>query len=131
MNHRKEYLRKHSKTWWLSKSFYTRYMLREVSSFFIGVYMFVVLVGLMRLSEGEAAYNAFLLALQGPWSILFHITAFLLICFHAISWFNVTPQAMPLYLGDKPVPGAFIIGAHYAAWFVASAVVFLFAAGGV
>ncbi len=61
---RKPYVRPISNTWWLEKPEYTLYMLRELTSVFVGGYAVVMLVGLRRLSEGQAAYEAFLAALR-------------------------------------------------------------------
>jgi fumarate reductase subunit C len=40
----------------------------------------------------------------------------------------VTPKAMPVQIGEKFLPGAVIVGAHYAGWLLASIAV-LFLAG--
>ena len=45
-------------SWWLSQPRYVRYMLREVSAVFIGAYILVLIVGLLRLSQGPAAYES-------------------------------------------------------------------------
>jgi fumarate reductase subunit C len=49
---------------------------------------------------------------------------------NATSWFNVTPKAMPVQIGEEFLPGKFIVLAHYAVWIVASLAV-LFLAGAV
>lgn len=126
---RKPYIREVPKTtWWLSQRRYLRYMAREVTCIFIGVYTVVLLVGIRRLAEGPASYEAFLEGMNTPLSILFHIVAFAFTVYHATSWFNVTPAAMPIQRGEEMVPGRVIIGAHYAGWAVVSLVV-LFMAG--
>jgi fumarate reductase subunit C len=43
------------------------------------------------------------------------------------SWFNVTPKAMPVQIGEDFLPGKYIVGAHYAAWLVASLLILYFA----
>ena len=45
------------------------------------------------------------------------------VLFHAVTWFNLAPQAMVVHLGGKRLPGALIAGANYAAWVVATALV--------
>ena len=52
-------------TWWLKQPRYIRYMAREVSSAFLCAYSLVIVVGLIRLAQGEAAYDAYLQALWG------------------------------------------------------------------
>jgi fumarate reductase subunit C len=123
---RKPYIRSVSRSgWWLTQSRYIRYMAREVTCLFIGAYTIVLVVGLIRLSQGEAAYQGFLDALRQPASLAFHCLALIFALYHTATWFNVTPKAMPLHLGDRPVPGGAIVGAHYAGWAVVSAVVLL------
>ncbi len=127
---RRPYVREASRTWWwLAQPRYVRYMVREVTCLFIGGYAAILIVGIVRLSQGQAAYEGFLDAVQGPASLAFHGLAFLFALYHTTTWFNVTPKAMPLRVGGWRVPGGAIVGAHYAGWLAVSAVV-LFLAGG-
>jgi fumarate reductase subunit C len=48
--------------------------------------------------------------------------------YHTVTWFNVTPKALPVQMGEAFVPQGAIAGAHYAGWAVLS-VVILFVAG--
>ena len=114
--------------WWLAQPRYIRYMAREVSCVFIGAYTGVVVVGLVRLSEGAVAWGGYLEALQGRGSVAFHLLALGFALYHTTTWFNVTPKAMPVQLGETRLPGGVIIGAHYAGWAVVSALV-LYLAG--
>jgi len=126
---RRPYVREMSKSgWWLSQHRYVGYMIRELSCILIGAYTAVLVVGLIRVSQDQAAYVDYLDTLWGPVGFVFHAVAFLFALYHSISWFNVTPKAMPLRMGDRRVPGGAIIGAHYAGWAVVSAAV-LFLAG--
>ena len=127
---RRPYKRAVSTTsWWLMQPRYIRYMAREVSCVFIGAYTAVVVVGLVRLSDGAAAWGGFLDALRTPASVVFHALALAFALYHTTTWFNVTPKAMPVQLGDAQLPGGVIIAAHYAGWAVVSALV-LYLAGG-
>jgi fumarate reductase subunit C len=107
--------------WWLSQPRYTIYMVRELTCVFIGAYTLVILVGLFRLSQSSAAYGAFLDALQSRLSIVFHLLALLFAVFHTVTWFGLTPKAMPLRLGQKTVPPVAIVMAHYVVWLMVSA----------
>ncbi len=125
---RRPYRRTVSTTkWWLAQPRYIRYMAREVSCVLIGAYTAVVVVGLVRLSEGAAAWGAFLEALQSPASVVFHLLALAFALYHTTTWFNLTPKAMPVQLGEASLPGGVIIGAHYAGWALVSALVLLLA----
>lgn len=118
---RRPYVRKIRKFWWLGQRRYTIYMVRELTCLFIGAYVFVILAGLFRLSQGPAAYRAFLDALQGSFAIVFHLLALVFALFHMATWFSLTPKAMPLRFGERAVPGRVIIMAHYVVWIVVSA----------
>jgi len=116
-------------SWWLAQPRYIRYMGREVSCVFIGAYTAVVVIGLIRLAESGAAWGAFVAALQTPASLIFHGFALAFALYHATTWFNVTPKAMPVQIGDIVLPDSVIIGAHYAAWAVVSGLLFYLAGG--
>lgn len=125
---RKPYVREVPKThWFLRQPRYLRYMAREVTCVFIGAYTVFLLVALARLAEGREAYEAFLHGLAGPAGIAFQLVILAFALYHTISWFNVTPKAMPVQLGESFVPGEFIIAAHYAGWITVSAVVLVLA----
>ncbi len=100
-------------------------MMREMSAFFIGVYVLILIVGLSQLAQGEAAYNAFLAIATGPAEVAFAIVTLIFAIYHSYTWFQVTPKAMPLILGGKRIPGAIIIAAHWFGFAVVSASLWL------
>ncbi len=123
---RKPYIRKVSKTtWFLSQPRYKRYMAREVTCIFIFAYTFLLIWALGSLANGEEAFAAFLDTLNSPLGILFNLAALVVTAYHSISWFNVTPQAMPIQRGEEFVPGNIIVGAHYGGWAVVSLIVLI------
>lgn len=114
-------------TWFFRHPRYLRYMSREITSIFIGAYCLLLVVGLQRLSAGQADYEAFLLALRSPVSIVFHVLVLVASVYHAATWFNATQKAMPLQIGEEFVPGNWISGAHYVAWAVLTGIVLIVA----
>ena len=121
---RNPYVREVPKTsWFFRQPRYMRYMAREVTSFFIGAFSILLVVALKRLSQGPEAFQGFLDALRGPWGVLFCLVALVAAVYHSTSWFNVTPQAMPIQRGEEFVPGKMIVGAHYGVWAVVSLIV--------
>jgi len=107
---------------------YLRYMAREFSCLFIGTYTLLMVWGLRELSNGPAAWQAFLECLRTPASVTFHVLALGFASYHSITWFNLTPKALPVQVGEDFVPDRVISGAHYAAWALLS-VAILFLAG--
>lgn len=125
---RKPFVREVSKTgWYFKHPRYMRYMSREVTCVFIGAFALLLLCAVERLSKGQAAYESFLVAITGPWSVLGLLIVLVFAVHNATSWFNVTPKALPVQIGEEFLPGKYIIGAHYAAWAIASLVVLFFA----
>ena len=43
--------------WWRRDSFFVRYMVREATAIAVLVYAIVLAVGVMRLAQGDAAWN--------------------------------------------------------------------------
>ena len=125
----KPYVREVSRYgWFLRNPRYRRYMAREVTCVFIGLHALILLVALKRLSEGREAWEAFLHNLTGPTGVVLQLVILAFAVYHSTSWFNVTPKAMPVQIGEQFLPGAVIIGAHYATWLIATVAV-LFLAG--
>lgn len=123
---RRPYKPELSKTsWWLKQPRYVRYMMREISAAFIGIYVLVLITGLFRLSQGKAAYNAFRTAAEGPVGLIFAIIAIAFALYHTYTWFQVTPKAMPLMIGGKRVPGVAIVAAHWLGFFIVGTALWL------
>ena len=121
---RKPYVRAVPRTWWfLRHPRYVRYMAREFSCLFIGAYTLLLVVGLRRLADGPEAYADFLESLGTPLAIAFHLLALVFSAYHSITWFRLTPKALPVQIGDRFVPDGLISGVHYAGWALVSLVV--------
>ena len=119
----KPYVRPMPGDWWLQRLPYLSFMAREVSSVFVAAYVVVFMVMLNRISQGPAAYQAFLEGLQSPLAIFFHVVALIFALIHTLSWFSLTPKAMMLHIGEDRVPSVLILGSHYLAWIAISAFV--------
>ena len=125
---RRPYVRPVSKTaWWTAKPSYQGYMAREVTCIFIGAYMAALVVGLLRVSQGAEAWNGWVAGMLSPVGIVFQLLCLGFAVYNTVSWFNVTPKAMPITIGEQRVSGTVIVGAHYAAWAGLSVIVILIA----
>lgn len=125
---RKPYVREMPRfAWVFGHPRYLRYMTRELSCIFIGVYTLLLVCGVGRLAAGQAAYEAFLESLRSPLSIAFHVLALAFAVYHSVTWFNLTPKALPVQLGEEFIPDGVIAGAHYAVWVVLSVGLLYFA----
>jgi fumarate reductase subunit C len=112
--------------WWRRNPYFVRYMLREASSVFLAIYAFILLVGLARLAQGEAAYNAWLTALASPASVVFHWFALLTVGYHAYTWWQVAPKSAPdIRIGGRPLPQMVITAGGWLATLGASALIYV------
>lgn len=111
-------------SWWLRQQRYVSYMMREVSSLFIGLFSLLMVCGLFQLSRGEEAFTSWTDVL---WNSMPILSAVMLVfaTYHSYTWFKVTPKAMPLKMSGKRILGSIIIGAHLLAWALASAFVWI------
>lgn len=125
---RKPYVRAITSEWIFRHPRYLRYLVREFSCLFIGGWTLLMVWGLKQLSQGPAAWAVFLEVLRSPGSIVFHVLALGFAVYHSITWFNLTPKALPLQIGEGFVPDRAIAGAHFGAW-AALSLVILYLAG--
>lgn len=123
---RKPYVREFPRTtWYLKKNRDRLHMAQEITSIFIAIYAFILLLGLGALATGPQAWQGFLEALGSPLSLLFHWIVFVVALFHSISWFNVTHKAMPIQRGEDFLPGGVIVASHYVVWILFSLIVII------
>lgn len=124
----KPYVRQVARTsWYLHRRRDRMHMAQELSSLFIGGYALLLLWGLKALAAGPEAYQAFLAGLGNPWSVALQWLVLAVTLFHTFSWFQVTPKAMPVQIGDKFLPGGVIVVGHYVVWVALSLLILFFA----
>jgi fumarate reductase subunit C len=114
--------------WWRRDPFFVRYMAREATALGVAAYAIVLLTGLWRLAQGEAPFQAWLLALRSPLSIVLHLVLLAAMVYHAVSWFEIMPKTMPmLFVRGQRVQARTITGTGIAAVVLASIVVLVLA----
>ena len=116
--------------WWRKNPFYVRYMIREASSVFLAIYTVILLVGLLRLTQGEAAYEAWRAALTSFGSVVFHGLALLTVGYHAYTWWKVAPKTAPdLRFAGRPFPQLVMTAGGWLATLGVSALVYIVVRG--
>lgn len=116
--------------WWKKNPYFVEYMIHEGTALFVAAYAFVLLFGLLRLSQGEAAWLGFVEGLKSPLALLFHVAALAMIGYHSYTWFKIMPRTLPpVMVGGKKLPAAAITGGGLAAVAVASVALFALAWG--
>ncbi|OGA13095.1 MAG: fumarate reductase [Betaproteobacteria bacterium RIFCSPLOWO2_02_FULL_63_19] len=104
MDKRRPYVRSMN-SWWKRDPFFVRYMVMEATSVLVALYAVILLVGLLRLSQGEAAFNGWLGALESGPSILLHVLILVVFLYHLWSWFKVMPKTLPMiFVNGKKLP---------------------------
>jgi fumarate reductase subunit C len=110
--------------WWVRKRSYFVFVMRELSSIFVAWLVVYLLLFLYSVGRGATAYADFLDWASTPWVVALNVVSLLFLALHVVTWFILTPQAMPTKLGSRPVPAALVIASQYAALLVVSAIVF-------
>ena len=117
------YHRRMSTWWWLKKRSYFIFVMRELSSIFIAWLVVYLTLFVRAIGHGEAAYDDFLDTAASPWLVVINLVAFAFLVLHLITWFMLTPRAMVVSVGGRPLPPAAIIGGQYVGLAVVSAVI--------
>ena len=106
--------------WWLGKSAYIKFILRELSSVAVAWTVALLLIQIWALSSGEQAYARFTSSMASPWMIAVNVVAFAFLMLHSITWFNLAPKAMVVRIRGIRVPALLISGPQFLAWIVIS-----------
>ena len=114
--------------WWRRDPFFVRYMVREATALAVLVYAIVLTVGVVRLAQGEAAFNGWLHALRSPVSLALHAVLLVSMIVHAHSWFEIMPKTMPIIVvGGRRLAARTIQRAGWAATVAVTVLVFALA----
>ena len=126
---RKPYLRP-IRGWWKRDPYYIRYLAMEATSILIALYALILLFGLLRLGQGEAAFNGWLEALRSPPSIALHGLLLLVFAYHSYSWFKVMPKTLPaIYWRGAKLPQPLITRIGVAAAVIVNLLIIALLAG--
>jgi len=110
--------------WWLGRGSYFLFILRELSSLAVAWFVAGLLLLIRAVSAGPAAYQQFLASARLPAVLGLNAIALAFVVLHAITWFNLAPQAMVVHVAGRRVPGWCIAASNYAALVVATAVIY-------
>jgi fumarate reductase subunit C len=107
--------------WWLRRRSYTAFVLRELSSVFVAWFVVFLLLMVRAVANGPASYERFLDRAASLWLIAVNVVALAFVLYHAVTFVNLTPQAMVVKARGRRVPPRMLAGSIYLAWFVVSA----------
>jgi fumarate reductase subunit C len=124
---RKPYVRPMTR-WWQRDPYFVRYMWREGTSLAVAAYALVLMTGVLRLAQGQSAFDGWLQALRSWPSIVFHLVLLAALVLHAVSWFEIMPKTMPmLFVGGQRVAAVTVTRAGIGAAVAAALVLFALA----
>lgn len=114
------YYPKMRRTWWLERPSYIRFMIREVTSVFIAIFLVVLLIQVHQVAQGPEAYAALVAKLRSPGWVVFHVVALAFALYHTVTWFMLTGVVQVVRLGDRQVPPGLVVAGTFVAWGVVS-----------
>lgn len=109
--------------WWLGQWQYLKFILRELSSVFVGLAVVMTLLQLRALRGGPEAYARFQDRLHSPAIVVLSVVSLFFVLFHTVTWFNLAPRAVAVRMRGKRIPEWLIAGPNYVAWIVVSGAV--------
>jgi fumarate reductase subunit C len=119
--HPRWYRRRMSVFWWVSRRSYLIFVLRELSSVFVAWSVVFLLLLVRAVSQGSPEYQQFVDWSSALWMLALNVVALAFVVFHAITWFNLAPQAMVVRVRGKRVARSQVALAHFAGWALLSA----------
>jgi fumarate reductase subunit C len=119
----KSYHARVSTYWWLGRWTYLKFILRELSSVFVAWFVIVTLFQISALVRGPSEYVEFQDWLSRPLIVALNVISLFFVIFHALTWFNLAPKAMPIRVRGKRLPSFAVAAPNYAGWILISATV--------
>ncbi len=106
--------------WWLERRSYFLFILRELSSLAVAWSVLYLLALIVAVSRSDVAYQQFLDWSRTPFALFMNIVSLVFVILHAVTWFNLAPQAMVVKVAGRRLPGSLIAGSNYGGWVVVS-----------
>jgi fumarate reductase subunit C len=106
--------------WWLSRRSYTLFVLRELSSVFVAWSVLYLLLLVRAVGHGAAEYQRFLDWSTSPWLVALNVVSLAFVLYHAVTFVNLTPQAIVVRLRGRRVPPRLLAGSIYLTWLLMS-----------
>ena len=121
--HPKWYRPRMATLWWLGRWPYIKFILRELTSVFVAIFVVITLFQIRALGQGPEAYQAFQALMATPLIVVLNVISFAFVLFHTITWFNLTPKAVVVRIKGSRLPDLMIIAPNYIVWLVVSGVI--------
>ena len=107
--------------WWARRRSYAVFMLRELSSLFVALFVVELLLLVRAVADGTPAYQDFLDAMANPAVIVVNGVALAFVLLHAVTFANLTPRAMVVRIRGRTVPPRAVLAGVYLGWLLVTA----------
>lgn len=107
--------------WWLRRRSYLLFVLRELSSLFVGWFVAYLLLLVYAVGRSDAAYQSFLDFSANPFMIALNGVALAFVVLHAVTFLAAAPQTTVVRLRGRRVPPRALTVPLYAGWALVSA----------
>lgn len=122
----KELIRPMPTTWWLHNRHLVKFMIRELTSFFVLAFAIFLLVVLNEANHGGLEFRSFYVnVLQSGWVKAFSWISLIFVLFHSITSFNAAPTIMAPRWGEDKIDPRVVIGANYGLWLIVSLIILI------
>jgi fumarate reductase subunit C len=127
----KDYVRPYPSTWWLQYRPYFLFMVRELTSVFVLLFALHLLSGVIAISQGEPAWNAWVARASASKTLMLGglLTLFFLL-YHSVTWFIAGAAVTPLKFGDFKVTTPMFVLGNMGLVVVVAAIIGYFTLGG-
>lgn len=123
----KELVRPMPATWFLHNRHVLKFMIRELTSFFVLGFAILLIVMLYNANQGAEEFRKFYVGVvQSGWMKAFLWLCFIFVLFHSFTSFNAAPTIMAPRWGEDKIDPRIIIAANYGVWLIVSLVVLIF-----
>ena len=122
----KTYTRPISATWWLSNCRYFMFMVRELTSVFVALYVLLFLYEIFLLSKGPTVHGLFQESLRSTPFVAFYVIALLFSLYHSWTWLGLATKIQVVKVGKSTLPPLFVALGAYTSWLVATIVIAYF-----
>lgn len=116
------YRRRMPLLWWARRRTYAIFVLRELSSAFVALFIVELLLLVRATARGPASYASFLDTLAHPAVIALNSVALAFVLLHAVTFANLTPRAMIVRVRGRRIPPRALLAGVYLGWLLVTAV---------
>jgi fumarate reductase subunit C len=119
----KTFTRPISATWWMRNRRYFMFMIRELTSVFVAMFVLLYLYEFFLISKGAEVHGLFQQSLRSVPFIIFYVIMLIFALYHSWTWLGLTAKIQVVKLGRMTVPPALVSLGAYGSWIAATVVV--------